>query len=209
MKNKRLHLIPVLMLCLLLASCTRNEFNSSADYLRWMDSEESGLVTEHRLNGMCVKAKYLPVDYLIYRDAGERPSPAVCDSLRKLYENSVTFLLSFGPDESKGASGDVMYKGLRNYQEYVERAVAMNFDLERMISLQTGGKEWSPVLSAMENTYGLTQTRNVLLVFPVAQLGAGNPELIYRDELFELGNLHFKFDKEKITNLPALAGITK
>ncbi len=199
------------VLCLWIFSCSAPQIKTEPEYLAYLNKEESGLVKIRKVNGLELKVKYLPEDYLINRElkniknAGNRQR----DSLAALYKGSLSFCLSMGPDAEKGNTNDIMLQGLRTYQEYTQRSQAMNFEMEQYVSIHCGDREYRPVLSALQNTYGLGQQRDILLVFVPKDKNdkqlekAAELDLVYADELFGLGTLHFVFAQEDIKRIPA------
>lgn len=211
--NKVFKILFVMMApVVLVAGCAGDQKLGPEQYIKWVGDTENGLIKTRKVNGIEVSVKYLPNEYLIYKELKnieEEQKQAVNDSLYKAYEGTMTFLFTIGPDEEKGNKDDIMLTGLRNYHEYVDRSMTMNFELENFVSLKTGEKEIKPVLSSMENVYGLGKSRNILFVFAPEQNNEDfekmtDLDFIYADELFELGILHFNFRKEDFKNIPAL-----
>lgn len=195
---------------LLLSSCQKETVTSPQEYFRWMNDEENGLVRTRYVNGLEVKVKYLPPQYLAYQELEnlESYTPYQKDSIMDQYKSNLAFVMSIGSDERKEEGIDIMYKNVRDYREYAERTYNMNFEMEEFITLSADGKEYSPVLSAMENIYGLDSKRNILFVFaPNGKSDhtfqeAEKLDFIYKDELFDLGTNHFVFKKEAIQSVP-------
>jgi len=192
--------------------CTGKKVYSVEEYSKWINDPENGLTNTRRIKGLKITVKHLPVEYLIYKEQKENnnSSNQFADSLKKAYNNSLTFLMMIAPDEEKGNKNDVMLEGITNYQEYTQRLLAMNFALDKSIRLQSGKVQLKPVLSALENTYGLSKSRNIVFVFaPTAKEKqeinhSGELDFIYTDELFQLGIMHFNFNTKNITELPLI-----
>lgn len=194
-----------------LFSCKKREVNSVEEYSKWINEPENGLIQTKRIKGLKVSVKYLPNEYLVYKETiGNDNTETYKDSLKKEYKNSLTFLMIIAPDEEKGNKNDIMTEGINNYQEYSERLLALNFQLDKNISLRSGTIELKPVLSALENTYGLSKSRNILFVFAAneEQKGKMNDsetiDFVYIDELFSLGIMHFDFANKKLKDLPVI-----
>lgn len=91
----------------------------------------------------------------------------------------------------------------------VDPAWSLNFSWDEQASLRCGKNEYKPVLSTLENTYGLTKDRNVILVFAPTERGDTEfwtaPELDLVLYTPHLGNgiQHFKFDRTSIVNTVA------
>lgn len=207
--------IGLLLLCAplwLAVSCTKDTPGTAQDYYRWLDDEQNGCVKTQRVNGVKVSVKYLPVEAVIARELGEQFNRKAADSLRRLYANTLTLLMTFAPDESVGAKGDIVFKGVSGKQEYTERMMTMNFGLQEQIRLQAGGKQWRPALTGLENTYSLGSSRSLVLAFPVPddereKIFRSDWILSYDDILYEMGILHFSFDHQQINAIPGFPGL--
>lgn len=208
MKANKFFYIGVFLI-LILTSCVEKTVTSNEEYLMWLNDEDNGLVMSKEVGGITIKVKYLPANYLAYQDLFGQVtiSKSVADSVVNYYNKSLTFLMTIGVDgDSK--KGDVMYQGVQNYEEYKKRLYSMNFDIENDILIKIGEKKYLPVLSNLENGYGLTESRNITLVFvPETKeeqsfYSAEEIQFTYDDELFETGINHFTFDRKKLNNIP-------
>lgn len=85
----------------------------------------------------------------------------------------------------------------------------MSFEIERYTTLKIGGKTYRPVLSALENVYGLTDSRNITFVFvPESKeektfYQSERLQLSFDDEIFNTGINHFTFNREDLNNTPS------
>ncbi|MBL4670398.1 MAG: hypothetical protein JKY30_14200 [Flavobacteriales bacterium] len=209
MVNKSLFYIGTLSL-LLLSSCGKNTVDSYEDYLLWLDDTENGLVRDKEAGGITIKVKQLPSNYLAYQDLINEKSikKSIVDSIIGSYEKSLTFLLTIGVDGDV-KKGDIMFQGVRTYKEYKQQLMELNFGIENNISLSIGGNMYNPVLSHLENVYGLTDKRNITVVFVPATKEdklfylAEEIQFTYDDELFDTGINHFTFNREDINNNPS------
>ncbi len=214
MENSLSHYILLLLLSVvfLAVSCTQKPV-SYEEYIKWMSNPDNGMVKTHAANGLEVKVKILPKEYQVYQELknDNNSSPTKRDSLLKYYSKSLTFLMTIGPDESKKNAGDVMMNGVSNYEEFAQKAMTMNFDMGQYITLKTDAGDFKPVLANMENVYGLSKSRNIILVFAPAEekdtafLHSSQFDLVYEDELFKVGINHFVFKTEEIEKRPILA----
>lgn len=198
----------LIILISFLTACQSNSVKDTQEYNQWLSNTENGCKVIKEVNDMIIEVKLLPYSYLALKEY-EQDKNLKFDSLVSAYKNSTTFLIGIKPKD--GHQGDdVMYKNISTYKEYIERANELNFDLESKIKLKTSIGEFQPVLSSLENTYGLTKGRKVYLVF--ADSNAKNElqnekhyDLVYTDNEFKLGILHFEFDYSSIkNNLPQI-----
>lgn len=209
MKVNKLLYIGLFFLVVLI-SCGKKSITSNEEYLSWMNDEANGLVMSKEVGGITIKVKYLPPNYLAYQDLSGQTiiKKQESDSIIKSYDKSLTFLMTIGVD-GEVKKGDVMYQGIKDYAAYKERLYTMNFDIENDITIKIGGKKYHPVLSNLENGYGLTSSRNITLVFvPEAKeeksfYTSEEIQFTYDDDLFDTGINHFTFNREDINNIPS------
>ena len=196
-------------LVMLLNACGQTTISSYDDYLQWLNDVENGLVVNKEVNGITLKVKHLPAHYLAYQDLSNKPfiKKEVADSIINKYSKSLTFLVTIGVD-GQIKKGDVMYQGVRDYEAYKERLYAMNFDIEEDISITMDGLTYQPVLSHLENGYGLTDSRNIMVVFvphtkeEAVFYASQDIQFTYDDEIFNTGINHFQFNRSDINRVP-------
>lgn len=204
-----------IFLILLFAGCgAEKNINNTQEFDAWMNEKKNELKVSRSVNGVVVTVNYLPPEYNALKEmesTGLRGQKQY-DSLLTYYKNSAAFVMTLAPDESKkNNSGDIMYKGVKNFKEYIERALALNFNLENEVDLEVNGSTYTPVLSSLDNTYSLSNDRKINFVFaPVKDkeemIKAIYYDFVYHDSSFDLGTLHFFFDKKKIeNNLPEIS----
>ncbi len=207
MKQSALHILfsISIIVVVLFSGCSETSSVANIEELNaWMKNAEELTITRS-VNGVEVKVKYILPIYSAFKDLKryELSSQKSFDSLLTFYDNNATFIMTLGPDETTGTTGDIMYKGVKNFKEYVLQAKHLNFDLEKQVSMETNEGNYYPALSSLDNTYSLTSNRNINFVFSPTKTkeelkNAKHFQFVYDDEVFELGTLHFYFDKEKI-----------
>jgi hypothetical protein len=196
-------------LALIFTGCKNTTVSHAIEYNEWLNKSENACKVSKEVNGMIIDVKLLPQNYLALKESETKDGYNKYDSLLKTYEHSTTFLLTFKPKEGHKGN-DVMFEGVENYSDYIERSTELNFELESKIVLKTNKGSFAPVLSSLENTYGLTKGRQVYLVFADKNLkneiqNSDLLDLVYTDDIYNLGILHFTFNYEKIKrNLPQL-----
>lgn len=190
-------------ICTLLG-CSKQSINSMDDYMAWLNDSENGLLKEKIINGLQIKVKYLPPDYLAITDK----SSTNTDSLKKYYAHSLSFLLSINPEQAN--QKDIVYRDVNDYSDYKARIYQLSFRLDELISIEVGNMKLTPVLTSFENVYGIKQGRDIIVVFtPVDKnqaqlLASGNIDFIFNDEIFSTGISHFQFKRSDIENAPAI-----
>lgn len=203
------HIYQCFFLLTALVSCS-NEVDFGT-YMRYISDQDNGLVKEKEISGLLYKAKYLPIDYLVYNDLNknttndEKPNK---ENLLKSYKNSLCFMLTMGPDENE--EFDVTMLGVKNYDEYAQQMEVLNFSMAEYISLKVGDKVLKPDIVQMENTYGLEKQRNFMISFQIKDnatdkfIKSNDVKLVYNDELFGTGINLFSFKKSDLQKLPIL-----
>jgi hypothetical protein len=193
---------------ILLWGCTKS-IHSEKEFYNWLNNPDNGLLKEKEIDGIKYTVKYLPVEYLVYQELSKMQnySKETKDSLIGLYINTRTFLLTIGTTEKSG-SGDIMYEGISEMEEFKERVELLNFDMKEYITLKTEVGDLLPRLSTLENTYGLKNSRNVYVVFAsdgeFDLMKAQKIDFTFNDEIFNTGINHFLFEREAIDNIPTL-----
>lgn len=201
--------IMVKLLALLACGCSGRETSDPAAYNRWISDPSHGLVQTRYIHGVKLTLKYLPPEYLAYSDLKRnslQPAKGIGDSLRDYYSKSVSFMLTLGPDDRKKSEGpvnnDIMFLDVTRFEEYKDRSFQMNFDMADYVSLKCGAKEVKPVLTNMENVYGLSPERNIHLVFPADRSAREDLEVVFNDELFNTGINHFVITRKQLNSIP-------
>ncbi len=182
--------------------------------MRFMANEDNGLVKHKTTDGIRIRVKYLPIDYLVYNNI-KNEEPALdkkgVDSVKKSYKNSLTFVLTLGPEEGKHF--DITRVGVSNYEEFAQRIEEMSFHMHEYISLTINDLKYKPQLAQLESINTVEPSKNIIVVFDALD---DNEESIltddftftYIDELFYTGINNFKFNKSDVLALPTLNMLT-
>jgi hypothetical protein len=192
----------------ILQSCG-NGREGPADYMKYLNDPGNGLVRTRRLNGLSISAKYLSPELRAFqevRSSDERISSQ--DSLVAFNGRSVAFLLTIRLD-STSADRDIAVRGVHDYNDFAARALNMNFGMQERLTLSADGREYRPVLAALDNEYGMGGARNITVVFldeerPQRITGARSLDLSFADDIYETGINHFVFDGATIAGAPKL-----
>lgn len=189
---------------LLLASCGES-IDTPEEMLPWLSDPGNGLVRERGGNPVRWKVKYLPNDYLAWRylQSLESYDRAARDSAVRSYANTICFLLTVTPGET--GRGDVMTQGVGSFEDFQSRAMQLNFDVKDHVTLRYGGIETPAVISTMENTYGLSEARDIMVIFArdtARWSNADTLDVVLDDRIFNSGIHHFAFLAEDIRNIP-------
>lgn len=176
---------------LFLLSCG-TRITSMQDLTTYLNDTDNGYVKSRTIGNKKITVKYLPREYLQLRNG--KVADASQEHLNRY------FLLSIGYTENKG---DIMYDQVYDMNEFAGRSQELNFRLDQYLKLKVGDKEFYPVLTSMENTYGLQSHRNFMVVFSPQETEEelySSEELIFTfdDPGFQTGVNHFQFNTEEI-----------
>jgi hypothetical protein len=207
-----MRVVLILISCLLLSGCAWHE--GPVDLIRlerYVRNEANGLVRSRSANGITTTVRLVPPELAVLRDLryGRIDTTTQTLSGRILeQERQLCVVVNLAPD-TLHYKGDVMRAGVRTIPELKEQALLLNFNWEDMAELKCGGNTYRPVISSLENTYGLSKDRNVVLVF-VPEQGSDNSfytsdelELTIRDQVLGTGIQHFKFTREALRKVPS------
>jgi hypothetical protein len=187
-------------------SCGRGQISDPKVYYSYLADPENGLVQQKRVAGLNYKVKYLPVEYLVYNACKESGAADTLHArLKTEYSNSLTFLISIGPDAERAQ--DITRLDITNYEAFSSRIEQMAFEAQNWVSLLANGKEYRPELVRLENINAQERSRNFIAVF-ANQTSDGtllqneNLCLVYSDELFNTGINKFVFKSADMNNIP-------
>ena len=197
-------------------SC-KDSIHTKKEFFKWINNPSNGLVKKVTVGPLDYQVKYLPAEYLAFDEweqEHEAGSNVSLDYLLGEYKNSLTFLFTIAPNGT-GGNVDVVKAGLNNYEEFNERVHEMNFHMAEYISLKVDDVIYKPVLTRLENIYGVGKYRNFHIVFAPSfkdsvTIRTGDKfDFTYADQFHKTGISHFLFRRENIVDLPELKFITK
>lgn len=192
-----------LLFCVSITSC-RGGFSSEQEFFNWISDERNGLVKERDFGRMKIRVKYLPEEYLVYNElkkAGVHRSAKMADSLRTLYGDTRTFLMTFEFEQEFPGENTLLY-GAENYEAYKDRVEQLSFQADDYIRIEAESGEYRPVLWTLENTQAPGDRKNLYLVFPKEKPDDQRISLLFEDYLFETGISRYVFDKARFERIP-------
>ncbi len=195
--------VSTLFLLALLAACSNGEPMGHAQLQDHVSATENGLTRMRKANGIRTTVSLTPPVVGALREAGDSASSERMKELVAAYSRQLYFVVNLSTDEDVPTS-DVMLAGAQDMSSYKQQAYALNFGWSEMAVLRCGGTTYSPKLSTLENTYGLSKDRNVVLVFtpdgPDDREFFSSPiiELEITNDLFGTGIQSFKFQRDDL-----------
>ncbi len=184
----------------------QQKINSPTEFFEWLNNPKNGLIQSKKVDGMEITVKYLPPEYLSMKELKGKYEADKASKLKAQYEKSLAFLITFKPIDKQ--DGDIMFRNIRDKQDYDQRLMSLSFGMEKYISIKIKGTNYPPILSTLEQTYSTTKHRSVYLVFGGENLGNIKKEkewdIVFEDTIFETGIHHFEFNRDNLLNLPKL-----
>jgi hypothetical protein len=196
----------IILLGVFLCACHPSVIYEPRRYVNYLMDPDNGLIKEKSIAGVKIRVRYLPSEYIAYTILKGKPgSQAFKDSVRSVYENSVTFLMTIGPDDTE--SFDITRVGISNYGEYTDRMEEMLFYMQQRIQLLSQDSAHRPSITRMENINAQANSRDFIVVFgsdrqSESDLRKNDMCFIYNDELFDTGINKFLFRERNIRALP-------
>lgn len=199
-------LVVAIIALLAVGGCDEN-LDTPEKALAWLSSADHGLVCGRKGTPVSWKVRYLPNDYLAWRylQSLDGYEQVTRDSILKSYDNTLCFLLTVTPGEKK--ENDVIMQGVGSLEDFQSRVLQLNFNVKDLVRLRYGNMETPAVISTMENTYGMEQGRNIMVIFAKDEVQwrqADTLDVVLDDRIYNSGIHHFGFLMEDIRNIPPL-----
>jgi hypothetical protein len=159
---------------LLTLACSSTPETLSADrYAKWVSSEDREFNKSKEVKNIELKARYLPAEYLAYREyMGSDSIPF--DSLLKSYQCGLTFQLTLQADKADKVYGNLQYYGVRGQEDLTERIRFLSFGAENFIHAQHNGETYTPVLTHFEGFDPISNRVSFQVVFIIPEYNCGN-----------------------------------
>jgi hypothetical protein len=185
-----------------LVSCTRTVPTGRHQLSEYVAAEESGLSRSRSANGVRTSVTLHPPELSALRELSEGTDldPVQLKPLIQSYRQQLYFVVNLAVDQAE-PSTDIMYAGVRDINAFRRQAYDLNFGWSEMALLRCGSRTYRPQLSTLENTYGLTKDRNIILVFTPTEpedrdfYSSDTIELELTNDVFGTGTQSFKFHR--------------
>lgn len=196
----------------ILAGCDRTPKELSPEkYVSWIASEERGFIKSKTINNLQLTARYLPPDYLAFREYSSVSDTVSYDSVLSSYKCGTAFQITLQADKSDRAYGNIMAYNVASQEEFMARTRFLSFGIEEFIYLKHKDQTLRPVLSQFEGYDELGNKLNFQVVFILPEYGCGNvkPELddmqlTFEDPLWDTGTNYFLFRRSVFADIPRL-----
>jgi hypothetical protein len=199
------------LIFVLLTGCTSDEVHPG-DYLRYIDDDNNGFISERNNGSVIYSMKYLPPAYSIIRDKmrnGENIQEGETEKEISDIQSVYSFL--FEVKEENGE--DILKYGVLSTEQYRERLAILDVYCAGLFSLNLNEKSITCNHAQFEQTYGAAPYCRIDLFFAADSLckmcqtsGNYSADLVveFDDLIWGAGKLKFRFDKDKLNNMPKI-----
>lgn len=173
---------------------------TAGEYVSWVENPDNGLRRTKELNGFSVIAQYRPLDYIICSESKN------ITLTNEDYERRKSELsgLEYYQVRLQATGSDPLMAGTSDQNMYHMRNNYLMFDQQMNISLLRNNDTIPCALYHFVNYQGLAPYADILLGFVADSTFAGDRELIYDDELFGFGPIHYTFSEDELNAVPEL-----
>jgi len=173
----KIKIINLLVICVLLGSCASNTF-SPREFMRFVNDDGNGLVKRKAAGWLDVEVKFLPPEWLAYKD--DLPSS-------EKYDNTALFSLKLKPNQD---IADPLKAMSLDYADFKEKVEIVSFYMDQYIYFKKENETIKPNLVRLETLNGPTNEITFLCSFEKDQLTSKDKkdyELIMYFDGIELG----------------------
>jgi hypothetical protein len=183
-------------------SCADKNFEDISEFYRWWNDEENGLVKSRIIHDYRISVKYLPAEYLAYKELNGYEREMDLGKTIIKYNYSRSFIMTIEPVNER-RNRDLLFQDIYSMEQFKERLYKLSFDPGEYIKLSTGEGKYEPVLNAMENLYDISSKKSLYLVFADKKdIMEDDLVIEFNDLMFETGINKFKFRKRDLDNIP-------
>jgi len=200
----------VSLIAVYLTGCGRPATLEPEKFMPWIAKKESGLTQEKTVNHVTMRARFLPAEYLAYREYIVDRS-ASFDSLTKRYQCGLAFQFSLHADKADKRYGNLMQYNGTGDQEFLDRSQILSFNIQDFISMQLHDRVHVPVLAQYEGFNAINNTISFYVVFQIDEFSCGKGDegfddltFTFNDPFWNLGKNNFLFKKNNILEMPKL-----
>ncbi len=187
---------------LLLASCSKNTFDSSKELLEYVKQPKNGYLYTKTVNGVDFSLLYKPTDLLVNQELTGESSALKIDSLRSKYEEYLYFTLSMSKNNQ-----ELLSNVAGNKQKFGAMVNELAFGMEQKVHLFTPKKDTIAMADYIyPRMYGMSGSTTMLFVYPRDEKVTNEEHLTLtiEDLGFYTGEVKFKIPTKMMKNEPKL-----
>lgn len=180
-----------------------SEKYQSGDFSRWYNSNKYKLSTQSSFKDVSFGLLYKPTHVMVEQDYDTVSSIAAIDSLLPDYDGMQYYILTIGLNQKRG---DLLKYTEKLDEAYTYEALVkyFSFKIQENLSLQDGDRTIPCSIIHFERTFGARPFCNIIVGFErLPNHFATDKTLIYKDQVYGLGIVKLKLDKQVFINMPA------
>lgn len=178
-----------LILCSIFCALACGDNKKSNKDVAYFYSEDNVAKDKKRINGYEYTVLYIP-------------------EVKTEKQNKIHLCLRIAPDTQLGYKNDVITQRVGSVNELHSRIEKLNFTISDNFYIECKTKEIFPLISHMENTYGLEKGRLIHFVFADSVLGklSDKPDnedlvIVWQDKIYSTGKNYFRIPYSKIKEI--------
>ncbi len=192
----------LLMLILVISSCSNKEFDTTEEIFAFISDEDNGYKYSKEVNGVDFTLQYRPTDLLVQQELGDSLSEKKIKQLREKYSKYLYFNLSMSLDGKELLSNVV-----RDKQQFGQMVNDLAFYMNQKVHLYTPEKDTLAMTDFVyPRMYGMTNATTILIVYPRDKqfLKEGYLNFTIEDLGLNTGEIKFKVQTQPLENEPQL-----
>ncbi len=233
MKNTKVSINSIVMMCLLFVCFSCNEAGFSAqegnevaaehvagemkniplapsEYVEWIENRQNGMATTKKLNDIVFSLLYKPDAYeALVRLKGDSLTETTLNDVKKELKGMQYYTLRIATLDNKG---ELLKHKLETTDEYYRRIEYCSFKMQDDIKLIDNGDTLPCRLFHFERVFSVAPEATFVLAFEDTRTGkdveqgnyAGDKILSFNDGIFELGRINLLIGKAYLNNIPKL-----
>ena len=181
------------------------------EMINWVEDEGNGLRITQSQGEIDLTLQFQPIDYMIVKKLKRQQlDEKSISEERKLVEGYQYYLLTFSCDTY---AGDFLKAYSKNQQAYNDNIYHLSYGIQNDFVLVDGQDTLPCAFHHFERTYNLSPDKQLILSFKdnsyvpgetPAYSSMNDKTIIYDDQLFNLGTVSMKIEKENLKKLPEL-----
>lgn len=169
-----------------------------------MSKADNGLSVHTEAGGWRISAQYRPAEYIALMETEQSESPSAEEYAQRLQELNGQLHINLRFD-SQDKNKEFLKVGLQSQQEYFQRLQYLETQIAEDLVLLDGNDTLPCLLHHFERTYQMSSYGDISLVFePKNKTSKADKVLVFHDRMLGCGSLQFRFEQNKLQQIPLL-----
>ncbi|MDQ3110676.1 MAG: hypothetical protein M3R17_12350 [Bacteroidota bacterium] len=172
-----------------------------AEYIQWVESEESGLHATKTISDYTFELQYKPLDYVVLQDKKQNDlTPAGLKAAKEDISDMQYYTFRIQVPKGKDANK----YGLSNDQEFYGRLQYFSLEMQQDLELIENGDTLPCLMFHYERTYGIDPRATFVMAFSSRGNSGADKTLLFSDHTLGVGTVLITISGNDIKNTPAL-----